>query len=74
MFLQDDLKAMNAYMNKTALATLSFLTVEQTIREEPERFYQVCLGPMVELEKSIYDHSPNRESGFGRYDVMLDEK
>lgn len=26
-FLQDDLKAMNAYMNKTALATFSFLTV-----------------------------------------------
>ena len=39
---------------------------------EPERFYHgFILGLMVELEDR-YIITSNRESGFGRYDVMLE--
>ena len=39
---------------------------------EPERFYHgFVLGLMVELE-GRYIITSNRESGFGRYDVMLE--
>ena len=42
--------------------------------EEPERFYHgFVLGLMVELADR-YTLTSNRESGFGRYDVMLEPK
>lgn len=72
--LKNDLKAMNAYMNRVALTTFSFFDSgnrpsEQT---EPERFYHgFALGLMVELS-GRYALTSNRESGFGRYDVMLE--
>ncbi|MDY2627463.1 MAG: AAA family ATPase [Lachnospiraceae bacterium] len=72
--LKNDLKAMNAYMNRVALTTFSFFDSgnkpsEQT---EPERFYHgFVLGLMVELA-GRYVLTSNRESGFGRYDVMLE--
>ncbi len=74
--LQDDLKAMNVYMNRTALATFSFFDSGNRPSEEsePERFYHgFVLGLMVELE-SRYIITSNRESGFGRYDVVLEPK
>lgn len=74
--LQDDLKAMNAYMNRTALATFSFFDSgnKPSAGAEPERFYHgFVLGLMVELE-SRYIITSNRESGFGRYDVVLEPK
>ena len=41
---------------------------------EPERFYHgFVLGLLVELEDRYYISS-NRESGFGRYDVILEPK
>lgn len=74
-FLQDDLRAMNAYMNRTALATFSFFDGGNRPSEgEPERFYYgFVLGLMVELENR-YIITSNRESGFGRYDVMLEPR
>ncbi len=74
-FLQDDLRAMNAYMNRTALATFSFFDGGNRPSEgEPERFYHgFVLGLMVELENR-YMITSNRESGFGRYDVMLEPR
>ena len=62
-FLQDDLKAMNAYMNKTALATFSFFdSGSRPSGEEPERFYHgFVLGLILEFkvqdsdEKSLED-------------------
>ena len=74
--LQDDLKAMNVYMNRTALATFSFFGSGNRPSEESEleRFYHgFVLGLMVELE-SRYIITSNRESGFGRYDVVLEPK
>ncbi len=74
--LEDDTEAMNYYMNKVALATFSCFdtgagSVETT---EPERFYHgFVLGLMVDLADR-YEITSNRESGFGRYDVMLEPK
>lgn len=72
--LLDDKKAMNCYMNKVALATFSHFDTGNRPSEyaEPERFYHgFVLGLMVELS-GRYAMTSNRESGFGRYDVMLE--
>lgn len=73
--LKNDLKAMNAYMNRVALATFSYFdTGKRPSGAEPERFYHgFVLGLMVELSDR-YVLTSNRESGFGRYDVMLEPK
>ena len=73
--LLDDVKAMNLYMNRVALETFSYFdTGKAPSLEEPERFYHgVVLGLMVELA-GRYILISNRESGFGRYDVMLEPK
>ena len=72
--LLDDKKAMNVYMNRTALATFSSFDAGNKPSEtaEPERFYHgFVLGLMVDLA-GRYRITSNRESGFGRYDVMLE--
>ena len=73
--LLGDLDAMNEYMNRVALQTFSYFdTGKQAHGPEPERFYHgFVLGLMVELADSYYIKS-NRESGFGRYDVILEPK
>ncbi len=74
--LEGDVEAMNYYMNKVALATFSNFDVGNKPSEqaEPERFYHgFVLGLMVELADR-YMITSNRESGFGRYDVMLEPK
>lgn len=49
--LLDDVKAMNAYMNKVALQTFSYFDTGKNLsEEEPERFYHgFVLGLMAEL-------------------------
>lgn len=72
--LQDDVKAMNVYMNRIALSVFSFFDTGKKPSEttEPERFYHgFVLGLIVDLEES-YRITSNRESGFGRYDIMLE--
>ena len=73
--LQDDRDAMNAYMNRVALSTFSYFdTGCNPSGEEPERFYHgFVLGLMVDLQER-YVITSNHESGFGRYDVMLEPK
>ncbi len=73
--LLGDVKAMNTYMNKVALSTFSYFdTGKNPSGEEPERFYHgFVLGLMVELADR-YVLTSNRESGFGRYDVMLEPR
>ena len=74
--LLHDIKAMNHYINKVALTTFSnFDTGSHPSKTaEPERFYHgFVLGLMVELSDR-YTITSNRESGFGRYDVMLKPK
>lgn len=73
--LLDDIKAMNVYMNRVALQSFSYFDAgSRPSREEPERFYHgFVLGLMVELADR-YVLTSNRESGFGRYDVMLEPR
>ena len=68
-----DEDGMNAYMNRISLSTFSnFDTGKQASVSEPERFYHgFVLGLMAELE-GRYVILSNRESGFGRYDVMME--
>lgn len=72
--LQGDIDGMNVYMNQVALATFSiFDTGNKPSKERhPERFYHgFVLGLMVEL-RGKYVITSNQESGYGRYDVMLE--
>lgn len=74
--LQADIKAMNTYMNRVALTTFSFFDSggKATTGSEPERFYHgFVLGLLVDLGER-YSVTSNRESGFGRYDVILEPK
>lgn len=74
--LQDDIKAMNLYMNRIALSVFSFFDTgkKPSAAAEPERFYHgFVLGLIVDLEER-YRITSNRESGFGRYDIMLEPK
>lgn len=74
--LQDDVKSMNAYMNRVALATFSYFDsgTKPSAETQPERFYHgFVLGLAVELADR-YIITSNRESGFGRYDVMMEPK
>ncbi len=72
--LMGDLKAMNRYMNQVALETFSSFDSgrKPSDKTNPERFYHgFVLGLMAEFI-GRYRITSNRESGFGRYDVMLE--
>ena len=73
--LLGDKKAMNVYMNRMALNMFSYFdTGKKPSGAEPERFYHgFVLGLLVELQNRYVINS-NRESGFGRYDVVLEAK
>ena len=72
--LHDNVRKMNTFMNKVALNTFSSFDsgnkpLEQT---KPERFYHgFVLGMVVNMADTYFVRS-NRESGYGRYDVMLE--
>ena len=72
--LQGDLKAMNAYMNRMSKSMFSSFDGGNKPSGEtnPERFYHgFVLGLLVDLA-GRYAVASNRESGFGRYDVLLE--
>lgn len=71
--LQGNVTAMNQYMNQVTKVMFSYFdTGKKASDAEPERFYHgFVLGLMVELEER-YHITSNRESGFGRYDVMME--
>ena len=71
--LQGDIQAMNQYMNQVSKTMFSYFDTGKRISDaEPERFYHgFVLGLMVELDGRYHIRS-NRESGFGRYDIMLE--
>ena len=71
--VKGDVEAMNEYMNDVALTTISSFDVgtHRSEKAHPERFYHgFVLGLMVEQAES-YEIRSNRESGFGRYDIMM---
>lgn len=72
--LLDDKNAMNLYMNRIAFTTFSFFDTGKhpSGTTEPERFYHgFVLGLIVDFT-GRYTITSNRESGFGRYDVILE--
>ncbi len=72
--LLGDIDAMNDYMNQVAAETFSNFDTgkKPSVKSQPERFYHgFVLGLMVDL-RDRYSVTSNRESGFGRYDVMLE--
>ncbi len=71
--LADDKKAMNYYMNKVALSTFSFFDTGKHASEssEPERFYHGFVLGLIAEQTDEYEVRSNRESGFGRYDVIM---
>lgn len=72
--LLGDLDAMNEYMNRVACETFSFFDTGKhaSQKSEPERFYHgFVLGLIVDLAGK-YMITSNRESGFGRYDIVLE--
>ncbi len=73
--LSGNLKEMNVYMNKVALNTISYFdTGKRPSGSEPERFYHgLVLGLLVELYDK-YVITSNRESGYGRYDVIMEPR
>lgn len=73
--LRGNLKEMNIYMNRVAIQTFSYFdTGKNPSDSEPERFYHgFVLGLLVDLSDR-YVITSNRESGFGRYDVIIEPK
>ena len=74
--LIQDVDAMNDYMNQMSCEIFSCFDTGKRVSEkaQPERFYHgVILGLMVDLQAD-YIITSNRESGFGRYDVMIEPK
>ena len=74
--LVNDIDEMNEFMNKIALHSFSSFDIAKNVSQDdaPERFYHgFVLGLMVELA-GRFEITSNRESGFGRYDIMLTPK
>ena len=71
--LNGDIESMNEYMNRVTRGVISYFDTGKTPSdEEPERFYHgLVLGLMVD-QVDNYILSSNRESGFRRYDIMLE--
>lgn len=71
--LLGDVDAMNYYMNELSLATFSFFDTgkEGSQQSEPERFYHGFVLGLLADQAEQYEIRSNRESGFGRYDVMM---
>ena len=71
-----DVKSIKHYMNKVALNTFSYFDAgnKPSEQREPERFYHgFVLGLMVDRSED-YMVKSNRESGLGRYDVVMEPK
>ena len=73
--LINDVEAMNEYMNVISEEIFSNFDVgTKPSKLQPERFYHgFVLGLLVDLAED-YIVTSNRESGFGRYDVMIEPK
>ena len=74
--LSHDLEGMNEYMNEISDELFSSFDTgkKPSGKAQPERFYHgFVLGLMVEL-RGRYSISSNKESGYGRYDIMMEPR
>ena len=71
--LNSDLDAMNYYMNQISMATFSYFDMsgKEDGSGAPERFYHGFVLGLIADQTDQYESCSNRESGFGRYDVMM---
>ena len=72
--MNGDVESMNEYMNDVALQTFSSFDSgkKESAKKAPENFYHgFVLGLMVDQIENYLIIS-NRESGYGRYDIMLE--
>lgn len=71
--LNSDLDAMNYYMNQISMATFSYFDMsgKEDGSGAPERFYHGFVLGLIADQTDRYEICSNRESGFGRYDVMM---
>ena len=71
--LNSDLDAMNYYMNQISMATFSYFDTsgKEDGSGAPERFYHGFVLGLIADQTDQYEICSNRESGFGRYDVMM---
>ena len=72
--INGDVESMNEYMNDVALQTFSSFDSgkKESAKKAPENFYHgFVLGLMVDQTENYLIIS-NRESGYGRYDIMLE--
>ncbi|XME03429.1 AAA family ATPase [Lachnospiraceae bacterium C1.1] len=70
--LKAETRGINKFLNKFLLKTCSYFDGSKNASTaNPERFYHgLVLGLMIDLD-SKYILKSNRESGYGRYDIML---
>lgn len=73
---KNDLDYMNLYMNKMTEAVFSSFDVGRRPSEqaEPERFYHGFVLGLIADAGLNYRITSNRESGFGRYDVVMEPR
>lgn len=74
--LCDDLEGMNDYINEVSGEMFSSFDTgrKPSQKAQPERFYHgFVLGLLAELQDR-YIITSNRESGLGRYDIMIEPK
>ncbi|MBQ8118279.1 MAG: AAA family ATPase [Lachnospiraceae bacterium] len=71
-----DIKSMNRYMNRVALNTFSYFDAgnKPSKQREPERFYHGFVLGLIVDKAGDYMVKSNRESGYGRYDVVMEPK
>jgi len=71
--LDGDLEAMNYYINEITLNIFSSFDVagKDESRIRPENFYHGFVLGLMAGQRNNYIIKSNRESGFGRYDVLM---
>ena len=71
--IDGDLEAMNYYINEITLNVFSSFDVagRDESRIRPENFYHGFVLGLMAGQRNNYIIKSNRESGFGRYDVMM---
>ena len=74
--LAGDVTYMNEYMNRIAESTFSSFDAgnRPSERTEPERFYHGFVLGLIADSRLDYIITSNRESGFGRYDVVMEPR
>lgn len=72
----NDIKYMNQFMSQMSESVFSFFDVGKLPSEktEPERFYHGFVLGLIADSQINYHITSNRESGFGRYDVVLEPR